>query len=233
VNHGGRESVEVFAIDARKPEIKGTWLGCVVLPEGASGNAVAPLADGGFLVTKFFDTRKGPQRPQFVKRDRSSSALYRWSPEGGFTTIAGGDLIGANGLLVSKDGASVYLTSWIERRIILLPLKGSTGEVPNAPIDFMPDNLKWGSDGSIIVAGQVQTIESAMLCKHTRCPQDWSIAKLDPKTMAVSYLYWEKGTPEFSAATTALQVGDKFWIGTFNGDRIVVADIPTQPLTTQ
>jgi hypothetical protein len=229
VNHSERESVEVFSVDARK-DISARWLGCVVLPEGASGNAVAPLADGGFLVTKFFDTRKGPQRPQFASRDKGASALYRWSPRTGFSVIPGGNLVGANGLIVSPDGASVYLTSWVERRIVRLPLAGSTGEVPNAPVDFMPDNLHWASDGSILIAGQIQTIESAMLCKHKRCPQDWSIARLDPKTMAVSYLYWEKGTPEFSAATTALQVGDKLWIGTFLGDRIVIADIPAKPL---
>jgi hypothetical protein len=228
VNHGVRESIEVFAIDARTPEIRARWIGCVVLPEGASGNAVAPLDDGGFVATKFFDTRQGAEMAQFAAR-RRTSLVYRWTPGRGFTEIAGGDMVGDNGMVTSKDGAWVYVTSWVEKRVVRLPLQGA-GPVASVAVDFMPDNLRWAPDGSILIGGQATDIDMLLACKRARCPLDWAVARLDPQTMAVSYLYWEKGTPEFAGATVAVEAGDKLWIGTFHGDRVAVVDVPAAPL---
>jgi hypothetical protein len=229
VNHNARESVEIFTLDVKKPEaVAAQWVGCVVLPEGASGNAVLPLKDGGFLVSKFYDTRKGPQRPQFKAR-LATSVVYRWAPGKGFSTIPGSETIGANGLEVSPDEQWLYETSWIDKKIIRLPLNGK-GEAKSVDLDFLPDNLRPASDGTILLAGQATSIELNMACKHAKCPIDWAVAKFDPNTMTVSYLYWEKGTPAFGAATTALQIGDKIWLGTFNGDRVVIAPLPTKPL---
>lgn len=227
INHGGRESVEIFAIDAHAANIHARWIGCVVLPDGASGNSVAPLADGGFVVTKFYDTHS-PQRPQFVGRQRTG-LVYRWSPRQGLSEVPNSAFVGDNGVIVSPDGRSLYVTSWIDRKVTRIPLDGN-GETSSVSVDFMPDNVNWAPDGSIIVAGQATDIDMLVACKHTRCPLDWAVARLDPATMNVSYLYWEKGTPDFAGATTALQVGDKFWIGTFRGDRIAIADVPSEPL---
>lgn len=228
VNHGGRESIEVFALDARTSDIRARWLGCVVLPEGASGNAVAPLDDGGFVATKFYDTREGTQRAQFLAGKRTS-LIYRWSSGKGLSIIPGGEMIGDNGMLVSKDGGSLYVTSWIEKRIIRLPLQGGTPSASTS-VDFMPDNLRWAPDGSILAAGQATDIKLIAACKHARCPADWAVARLDPQTMAVSYLFWEKGTAAFGGATTAVQMGGKLWMGTFSGDRLAIADPPAKPL---
>ena len=228
VNHGGRESIEVFALDGAGAKLKARWIGCAVLPEGASGNAVAPLADGGFVATKFYDKRLGAFVPQFAAH-KKTSVIYRWSPKGGWSVIPGGEAIGDNGVLVSPDGAWVYVSGWVDKVIIRLPLKGS-GKVTRTPVDFMPDNLRWAPDGSILIGGQATSIELIVACKRGLCEPDWAVARLDPKTMAVSYLYWEKGNDAFFGATTAVQVGDKLWLGTFNGDRLAIADLPKTPL---
>ena len=56
INHGGRESVEVFGVTANgSTEPSLTWQGCVVAPQGAQLNSVVPLPGGGFAATKFFD----------------------------------------------------------------------------------------------------------------------------------------------------------------------------------
>jgi hypothetical protein len=55
VNHGGRESVEVFRLYPARNSA--AWVGCVVLPPGASGNAIVALPGGALLVSKFLDTR--------------------------------------------------------------------------------------------------------------------------------------------------------------------------------
>src|SRR5205085_7756853 len=53
VHHGGRESIEVFELDARaKPPVL-TWVGCAVVPDPIGLNSVVPLPDGGFIGTDF------------------------------------------------------------------------------------------------------------------------------------------------------------------------------------
>ena len=51
VNHGGRESVEIFSVDARTDEPRFTWNGCVLMPPGLAANSVATFSDGTILVS--------------------------------------------------------------------------------------------------------------------------------------------------------------------------------------
>ena len=53
-----------------------------------------------------------------------------------------------------------------------------------------------------------------------------SIAKIDPKTMFVKTVLTAPGMKEFDNATTAVQVGDTLWLGTFKGDRIAYMNAP-------
>jgi hypothetical protein len=45
VNHGGRESIEVFDLQVSRQGVSLTWQGCVMLPTQMSANAVAALPD--------------------------------------------------------------------------------------------------------------------------------------------------------------------------------------------
>ncbi|HSW39633.1 MAG TPA: hypothetical protein VLL97_09105, partial [Acidobacteriota bacterium] len=58
INHGEREAIEIFTIDAKgtKPAIR--WVGCVLLPDVVMANSVAILPGGGFLTTNYFDPTK-------------------------------------------------------------------------------------------------------------------------------------------------------------------------------
>ncbi len=55
VNHGGREAMAVFAIDARGAEPKLSWTDCVEIKDSVWLNAIAPLPGGGFIVASTFD----------------------------------------------------------------------------------------------------------------------------------------------------------------------------------
>src|SRR5438874_1171509 len=55
VNHGKRESIEVFELDAKVRPPTLTWIGCVVAPEPVGLNSVLPLPDGGFIGTDFLE----------------------------------------------------------------------------------------------------------------------------------------------------------------------------------
>src|ERR1700678_565430 len=76
VNHGGRESIEVFDIRTSKdgPNLK--WKGCIILPSDVSANAVTSLPDG-VAVTSFGDS--GDQGLTDLLDGRPAGFVDRWS----------------------------------------------------------------------------------------------------------------------------------------------------------
>ena len=78
VNHGGRESIEVFKLNAAKASAQ--WVGCVVLPPGANGNSVTILSNGAFAVTKFLDNND-KQAFQHILAGQINGVVYLWTRE--------------------------------------------------------------------------------------------------------------------------------------------------------
>lgn len=217
INHGGRESVEVFNLDARRGAAE--WVGCVVAPEGTSANSVVGLPDRSIVFTKLLDTRNRGQGISPVLQGHVTGVVYHWVPGKGISEVPGTQLSGDNGLLASPDGKTLFINAYGTKEVWRVPLSGK-GEPAKAKVEFNPDNLRWAPDGSIFVTGQF--LNPANLAG----PNDWGVAKLDPKTMFLRTVITAPGMKEFDNATTAIQVGDTLWLGTFKGDRIVYMRAP-------
>ena len=217
VNHGERESVEVFRLNAAHAAAE--WVGCVVMPEGVSPNSVAVLPKGGgFVVTKFLDTRDKASF-QHIMAGQINGVVYLWTPGKGFSEVPGTQLSGDNGILVSRDGKWLYVNAWGTHEIYRVPLSGR-GERTSVKVDFCPDNLRWAPDGTILTAGQFVNSQTLNIT------HGWAAARLDPTTLKVTPLVNEAALPQFADATTAVQVGQTLWFGTFRGDRIAYRALP-------
>ena len=223
VNHGGRESVELFGVDASRGEPRLSWLGCVPMPKGANPNSVAPLPDGGFVVSKFDEAGDDKAFQKMIAGEKTG-LVYQWSPKSGFKAVPGSELSGDNGVEVSRDGRWIFVNAWPEKRIVRLALDG-WGQPAEARVDFMPDNLHWAPDGSLLVAGQGPDLKTLLACDKPHCPHDWAVARLDPKTMQVTPLVSRKGEEAFGDATGAVQLGRELWVGTYKGDRLAIVPI--------
>jgi hypothetical protein len=216
VNHGGRESVEMFRLNPAKGSAE--WVGCVVLPPGANGNSVAALAKGAFVVTKFLDNND-KEAFQHILAGQINGVVYLWTPGKGFSEVPGTQLSGDNGILASRDGKWLYVNAYGTRQIYRVPLSGP-GEPTIVNVDFNPDNLRWAPDGSILATGQFVNAQN-LGAKH-----GWATVRVDPQTFKVTPLVKEPGLAEFDDATTAVQVGKTLWFGTFRGDRIAYRALP-------
>src|SRR5665213_1385940 len=210
INHGGRESVEIFRLQPTAATAE--WIGCALPPEGVSGNAIAALANGEFILTKFMDTRD-KQGFQHILSGQVTGAVYRWTPGRGFNEVPGTQLSGDNGLLASADGRWLYVNAYGSREVYRLPMSGN-GQRSVAKVDFCPDNLRWAPDGSILVTGQFITAQTL------NGLHGWATVRLDPTTMATTAVVKEAGLKDFDDATSAVQVGQTLWFGTFRGDRV-------------
>jgi sugar lactone lactonase YvrE len=218
INHGGRESVEIFRLHPAAGTAE--WVGCALSPDGVTGNSIAVLDHGSFVITKFMDSRD-QQGFQHIMSGQVTGAVYRFTPGKGFDEVPGTQLSGDNGILASPDGRWVYVNAYGTHEIYRLPLSGN-GERKSVKVEFCPDNLRWAPDGAIFVTGQfIDSKTMAMTALH-----GWATVRLDPQALTTTPLVKEPGLKVFDNATSTVQVGRTLWFGTFRGDRMAYMPVP-------
>jgi hypothetical protein len=218
VNHGGRESVEVFSVDGKPATPVITWIGCAEFKEPASLNAVAPLPDGGFVVTKMYDP-SDPNPWQKMNDRQLSGATYEWHPDTGYQLIPNSELSGNNGVEVSDDGKWLFVAAWSNHSIVRYSREDPSAKPTVVSFGFLMDNIRRAPDGQLFVTGHNAVIKDMRACKEN-CLNGSAVWKLDPATMKTQKIAEFPANKYFGDATVALQVDDHLWIGTFRGDRI-------------
>ena len=225
VQHGGRESVEMFEVLPADGSWQLAWRGCAVAPEGGGLNDVVALPEGGFLVTRF-----GPSSPiSFTFAAAKATILgsetgwvYEWSQERGFGEVPGTRVAGPNGIELSADGAKIFLNATLASEV--LRIDRSTGAIEARAEVQMPDNLTWARDGRLRVAslrGKMRDLLSCSGLEAGSCAMPFAIVALDPSTMEAHAVYeGGPGTPS-GAGTVGLETDAGLLVGTFAGDRIV------------
>jgi hypothetical protein len=202
-NHGGRESVEIIDVAVRPKGLLSTWRGCIRAPEGISPNGLVPLAGDALAL--------------------SGGHVAIWRPSHGWKEIAG--IKDGNGIEVSRDGRWLFINIYGEGSVVRVPVAGGAMQTIFKG-DFLPDNLRWGEDGRLYVAGQYRERDPGWKqCTGNAvvCDVGFVVAQIDPNTLATKEVFRSDGIKgAFGAATTALQVGDHFWIGSFWGDRVMI-----------
>lgn len=224
VNHGGREAIEVFWLRVGPDGPSLTWIGCALLPDKGSGNGVAPLPGGGFVASKFEDAGDAKAFDKMAS-GQITGAAYAWRPGSGWRMLALSQMSGANGVEVTPDGRFILVNAWPEQRVLRFRAD-SDGAPVSIKTGFLPDNLRLAPGGKVFVAGQAGDIGRLLAgCGQPSCPHGWAVDELDPETMALTPVIRVRGTAAFGAATSALQVGDELWIGTYRGDRVAIVEV--------
>ena len=153
VQHGGRESVEMFEVLPANGSWQLAWRGCAVAPEGGGLNDVVALPG-----------RRVPRhaiRAQLASvvhaRGREGDAVRRRDRLGLRVELATEDsprcpgtrAAGPNGIELSADGAKIFLNATLASEVLRIDRQSGAIEA-RAPVQ-MPDNLTWASDGPLRV----------------------------------------------------------------------------------
>jgi hypothetical protein len=236
VHHSGRESVEVFELDARGATPAVTWVGCAPAPQGVTGNSVAVLPDRGFALTSFLDRSlggflgdAGAGVREKLRRGETTGEVWEWHPGAGWAKVPGSEGAGPNGIEASPDGKWYYLAEWGAQRMIKLSRGEPTPTRRVTALDFHPDNVRWQSDGTLLVAGQRGTVDAVLrdcLTNRDCTGVATSVASIDPGSLrAREVVHAVPANRHFAAGTTGLRVGDEIWVGsTYRGTRIARFD---------
>jgi hypothetical protein len=224
VNHGGRESVEVFTVDLSKSRPVFTWKGCVVAPKGFWPDAVASLPDGGIVVTSLWDPTDAT-RVAKLSNGQPVGALDEWHPGRGWSQVPGSaGMSGPNGVIVTPDGKDIYVAEWSGKRITRIGRGISPPKMDTVPTGILTDNVRWAPSGtSIFVGGQDATVKQVLDCFESsavNCKVPFKVYRMDPVTMALTELVKSGVYGVMGAGTGAIQVGNKIWVSSFRADRI-------------
>ncbi len=227
VGHGAREAIEVFDVDATGERPVLTWKGCVPMPEGLAANSVASFADGSLVATVLL--MPGKTFADSVAM-RPTGAVFEWSPgDDGFQRVRGMELPGNNGIEVSADGREVYVVSSGFQTIVAFSRTNPAEQLRTTEqLPITPDNVHMGPNGMLLTAGMKNDVPECGgppgpehdLERLSTCPRGTIAIAVDPATMEHRVLFETPAIPEFSNATMVLPAGDRYWIGTFRGDRI-------------
>jgi len=232
VNHGGREAIEVFRIEATQDEPRIRWIGCVLMPAATPANSVATYSDGTILASVL--THPGTSITDFVRGD-ATGGVYQWQPgAAGFHLLPGTRLPGNNGIETSLDDREFYVIAFGWHAVVVYSRNDTLQPLRNATAPgFMPDNIHW--DGSRLILAGMQYDEPA--CGGTRkiidgkaddmrCHRGYVVAELDPQSLEFTTIAYAEPNSAFNGVSAARIVGNELWLGAYQGDRIAVRPLP-------
>lgn len=217
VTHGQREAVEIYEV--REGEALSLhWLDCLALPTGASANAVAATADGRVFVTNM----NAPEEPESSdETSRWMGNVLVWSAAAGWAPLAGSRMYAPNGLLVSDDGATVWVASWAGGEVV----RWSEGQQTALSLPFLPDNLRWESDDTLLAAGlraSPMAVVACLMGQGDCAAIRTAVARVDVSADAFRLDCVRELA--LSMGTSALPVDSDWWVGPVRGDDIQIVD---------
>ncbi len=228
VNHGGRESIEIFSlsIDPATHEANVQWQDCVVAPADAWFNDVVNLPNSGFAVTHMI--KRGASEEELLAADVSradTGYVLQWYESRGWEKVPGTDGGLPNGIEASADGTTLYVNHYLADRVVAVD-RASGQRLWSAEVAG-PDNTTLAPNGELLVASLPSPFQDIIACAHQRarpCGIPYAVVALDPTSGAARTIFNGEGAP-MGAATVALQVGNSVYLGSFVGERMVVRSL--------
>lgn len=234
VNHGGRETIERFAVDftdpAAPPRLR--WRGCLAMPEGYVANSVATYSDGTVLATVL--TRPGMTITDFVRGKATGAVFERRSGEPRFRLLPGTELRGNNGLETARDDSGFYVVAFGSREVVAFDRYDTASPAwrVTAP-EFMPDNIHWDGDRLLLAGmvrdepacGGVRRIVDGVADGMT-CHRGYAVAQLDPVARDVRLIAYGEPDPVFNGVSAGVIIGNELWLGSYQANRVAIRLLP-------
>lgn len=231
VNHGGRETIEMFELlnASNGPQL--VWRGCVAQPAGTFVNDVALLKNGGYIASHMHDKDAAHLlgiNSGLLKAILGMDTGYvmEWQPASGFRVLEQSHGAFINGVEVSADDQNVFASVYFGDEV--RKLDRLSGKQLGSAAVSRSDNLSWDDQGMLLAASHNGSLKEQMACfgkPGSTCSLPFSISRIDPANMHSEVILSHSGAP-MGAATVAREVDGYLYLGSFSGDRIVKLKYP-------
>ena len=131
-----------------------------------------------------------------------------WRPGGQPTIMSDSELGAPNGIVISDDERYIFVAAFATSEIVRFDLTKDPIEIDSSTLDILPDNVRWGRPGMLLTAG------------GNIAGDGWSVIEIDAQTMESSRITSMNNDTILQGASSALQVENTIWVGTYSGDRI-------------
>lgn len=220
VNHGDRESIEIFAVEsgAELPSLR--WLACVVLPPATSANDVAVAPDGEIVASNYLPSPRAVWGTVKYVLGWNTGDMLAWRRDTGWRHLPGTAASGANGVAISGDGRWVYYAATGAGTINKVPRDGSAPPVA-AEVPGLPDNLSWTARGTLLLPTH-ESITGFIAClRSAPCRGPWRLLEVEPDSLRVVERFRHDGTV-VGAVAAAEEIEGRTYLSAVFGDRIGV-----------
>ncbi len=230
VNHGKRESVEFFAVEATGDL---TWRGCALPPEDPFINDVAARSDGGFYVTHMWNKSAGFEEVvAMLTGGQPTGWVWAWTPAAGFSRVAETDALMPNGLALNPDNTMLYVNVYFGNKTFAVNLE--TGQRVGEFALRQPDNVSVDASGTLWIASHQHEAISQACTQVTEgpCLLPFQVVSADADTFESNVepnVVINHDGPPMGYATVALKVGNQLYLGTAHGDRVVSVQLEQGP----
>lgn len=213
INHGSKETIEVFDVDLRSGNLQITWSKSLGLPTTVWANGIVISPDETVFVTSMYD----PADKKFIdefEEGKPTGQVWKWTANHGWQTLNDKLLSGANGIEISRDGQMLYVSEWAKRRLWKFSLNKAVVD-SYIQLDFLTDNLRWTEKGNLLITGQ-KTSPAILFKAHSLQQEEggnqFSVAEINPVTFTADSLI-DGGSRDFGWGTVAIAVGNEIWVG--------------------
>jgi len=222
VNHGGRQSIEMYELKPAAGSWALVWHGCEVAMHDY--NDVAILPDGGFVGSYPTGLSNGGTGGPFG--GSVTGYVAHWTPGKGESEIADTRMRYPNGVVASEDGRFIYINEFAARQVIKYDL--ANGKVlGSVKVNFLPDNLTWTKAGRLLAAGVKGARGDCPEGSGRPCIQGFGVAEIDPAKMQMRPIFDSAAhEPLIGGVSVALEVGNSIYLGAFQGERLVKIPYP-------
>jgi len=222
VNHGGRQSIEMFELKPAAGSWTLVWHGCEVAAHDY--NDVAILPDGGFVGTYPTGLSSGGSGGPFG--GAVTGYVARWTPGKGESELPGTRIRYPNGIVADAKGRFIYINEFAGRQVFKYDLQADK-IIGSVKVDFLPDNLTWTKQGRILAAGVKGARGDCPEGSGRPCIQGFGVAEINPAKMQARPIFDSAShEPLIGGVSVALKVGDSIYLGAFQGDRLVKIPYP-------
>lgn len=220
VQHGVRESIELFALRGAGIQWRVEWRGCVIAPPGSRLHDVVILTNGTLFATHTPRHQADGEAARAL-RDEPGYVL-RWQERRGFNEVPATRGMLPIGIELSLDEKQLFVNFSQENQVRLI--HRGRGEVEAGVAVAGPNHSTWAPDRRLLVASMSPHpsghFDACLEIERGACPLPFRIIAIDPETLGTEVLY-EGGGPPMGAGTVALRLGDELFVGSSVGDRLL------------